>query len=316
MEESKTVPAWLRGLTLLTTCLTWLLILLGGVVHGTGSSLACPDWPTCHGSFFPEMVGGVLIEHSHRVVAASVGFLVIVLCFGYGRLKQPPLFRAALVALGLVIFQGVLGGVTVLFHLPPEVSTAHLGTSMIFLALLVYLSLRSFSFQAGSEGSTRKAPRFSLSILVILYVQLLLGAAVRHWGAGLACVEVPFCGGIWPVGAPFLVQMQMAHRWLGILVGLGVMIHGVYVWKTRGFKNSLGYLALLSVLLVLAQITLGFLSVMTALELLPVTAHLGVGALLWVTLFILVQLLKKPSRQATAIGAGATSAKSLAMAEV
>jgi len=59
MNNNSSKPSGFRYLAAGTACLTWLLILVGGIVHGTGSSLACPDWPTCYGSFFPEMTGGV-----------------------------------------------------------------------------------------------------------------------------------------------------------------------------------------------------------------------------------------------------------------
>ncbi len=299
MEDSKKVPSWLRWLALATTFLTAFLILLGGVVHGTGSSLACPDWPTCHGSFFPEMAGGVLIEHSHRVVAASVGFLVIILCLGFWRSPFRSLLKYSLVALGLVIFQGVLGGVTVLFQLPPEVSTAHLGTSMIFLALLVYITRRAFVDPEGAYvRGEQPYPFFSLGILILLFCQILLGASVRHWGAGLACVEIPFCGGIWPANGPFLVKLQMAHRLLGLSVGIGIILHALWIRRSRPRDSSLNRWAVLSIFLVLAQIALGYYSVMTALELLPVTSHLGLAAILWITLWVIFLQMKGSSEHA------------------
>jgi len=67
------------GLAIATAIATYLLILIGGLVHGTGSSLACPDWPTCYGTFMPKMEGGVLVEHSHRLAAGTVVILTLVL---------------------------------------------------------------------------------------------------------------------------------------------------------------------------------------------------------------------------------------------
>src|SRR5213596_338064 len=68
-----------HGLAVATAAATFLLILIGGLVHGTGSSLACPDWPTCYGSLMPKMEGGVLVEHSHRLAAGTVVILTLVL---------------------------------------------------------------------------------------------------------------------------------------------------------------------------------------------------------------------------------------------
>src|SRR3954454_1023710 len=70
---------WIHRLAVVTAVATYLLILIGGLVHGTGSSLACPDWPTCYGTFMPKMEGGVLVEHSHRLAAGTVVILTLVL---------------------------------------------------------------------------------------------------------------------------------------------------------------------------------------------------------------------------------------------
>src|SRR5437899_2601076 len=68
-----------HGLEIAIAVATYLLILVGGLVHGTGSSLACPDWPTCYGTFLPKMAGGVLVEHSHRLAAGTVVIMTLVL---------------------------------------------------------------------------------------------------------------------------------------------------------------------------------------------------------------------------------------------
>src|SRR5437763_2994805 len=70
---------WIHRFAVATAVATYLLILIGGLVHGTGSSLACPDWPTCYGSLMPKMEGGVLVEHSHRLAAGTVVILTLVL---------------------------------------------------------------------------------------------------------------------------------------------------------------------------------------------------------------------------------------------
>src|SRR3954454_5266341 len=101
-----------HGLAVATAAATFLLILLGGIVHGTGSSLACPDWPTCYGSLMPEMKGGVAVEHSHRLAAGAVSLLTIGLAALLTRYRRqrPLLNRVGWVAVGLVLFQATLGG--------------------------------------------------------------------------------------------------------------------------------------------------------------------------------------------------------------
>lgn len=302
-KSYKSLPYFAVG----TAVLTWLLILVGGIVHGTGSSLACPDWPTCYGSFFPEMKGGIFFEHSHRLVAATVGLLTIVLCVLLLGQKEGGLKKAGFLAVGLVIFQGILGGLTVIYRLPTAVSTAHLATSMLFLLLLVYIAFRAF-VPADPEAGLSKAKPWVLGTLVLVYLQIVLGGLVRHTGAGLACLEIPFCqGSLWPAGAPPILQVHMLHRLGGILVGLAVL---ATAWRVASLGAGLRLLTVLAPLLVLVQIGLGLWSVHSALGLFPVTAHLGVGALLLVVVFLIYL---NVARARVSVGAGAGSSASAAL---
>src|SRR5947199_411468 len=106
-----------------TAAATFVLLFVGGLVTSTGSGLAVPDWPLSFGQVFPPMVGGVLFEHGHRLVAALVGCLTLVLALWIAIGEPRPMVRAAgLLALFAVVLQGVLGGVTVLYKLPLAVS--------------------------------------------------------------------------------------------------------------------------------------------------------------------------------------------------
>src|SRR5882724_8553859 len=96
-----------------TAVATFLLILIGGLVHGTGSSLACPDWPTCYGSLMPKMEGGVLVEHSHRLAAGTVVILTLALAILLQRGQTPEARRLrpfGWLAVALVLAQALLGG--------------------------------------------------------------------------------------------------------------------------------------------------------------------------------------------------------------
>ena len=128
---------------------TAVLILAGGLVTSTGSGLSVPDWPTTYGwnmFTFPlsKMVGGIRYEHTHRLIASTVGFLMIVLAVWLWR-AEPRAWvrRLGYVALGAVITQGILGGITVLFYLPPAVSTAHATLAQTFFCMVVALALFS-----------------------------------------------------------------------------------------------------------------------------------------------------------------------------
>src|SRR5260370_39823044 len=107
----------LRRFAVVTASATFLLLLLGGLVHNTRWSLACPDWPLCCGQVFPKMEGGVLVEHSHRLVAATVTFLafgLLLWCWRQGtRSRDAGLAKLGALAFALVLGQALLGGITV-----------------------------------------------------------------------------------------------------------------------------------------------------------------------------------------------------------
>src|SRR5689334_21020703 len=126
---------------------TVLLVLAGSLVTSTDSGLSVPDWPTTYGwnmFTFPlsKMVGGIRYEHGHRLIASTVGFLTIILAVWLWRTESRRWVRwLGVAALGAIVLQGILGGVTVLFFLPPAVSSAHAGLAEIFFCIIVSIAL-------------------------------------------------------------------------------------------------------------------------------------------------------------------------------
>jgi heme A synthase len=259
------------------------LLLVGCLVHGTGSSLACPDWPLCFGSAFPKMENGVQYEHTHRLVATAVGLLTIALAVALHvrREKDSVAAKMGYVGVGLVCFQGLLGGITVLLRLPILVTLTHLGTSMAFFCLMTLIAFRVRDGGPPSlegEGSRLSAlrPWFGLAV-VATFGQIVLGGIVRHTSSGLACFGIPLCNGeLWPSHAG--AHWHMAHRIFAVLLGSYLLALAA---ATRGSgETRVVRLVRLSAILVLVQITLGVLSVLSMLALSAVTLHLGVAALL------------------------------------
>ena len=274
-----------RRFAIATATATFVLLLIGGLVNPTGSSLACPDWPLCHGTAFPEMTGGVLYEHTHRLAATTVGILTIVLAVLLlrERRRDPLLARLGVLAVVMVCVQGVLGGLTVLYQLPDWIWIAHLGLSMLFFLLLVFIAVR-----AGGAPRVAVSPRLARKLReasFAIWLQIVLGAVVRHTGSALACVnDIPFCRGqVWP---DFLGgKIHMAHRIFGVLVALFAI--EVSIRAARELGGGLRRLAVAVPALVVAQIALGVWTVLSMVHLHIVETHLAVGVLLLLSLSVL-----------------------------
>lgn len=285
---------------LFTLLLTWLLLIIGGLVNPMGASMACPDWyffPTCNGQLLPKMEGGVLYEHGHRLVASLVGFFTLFLTFLCWRsnLVDRLTKRLSLIALLLVIAQGTLGGITVLLNLSAFVSTLHLLCAMVFFSLLVVISFRL-------SPTHRPIPLFEKSqwgmllAIILTLIQLIYGGVVRHMGAGLACGEdLIGCGPeLWPTW--FYGQLHMGHRILGYAIFFLVLYASgkARKWAVANQDNLLSQLAFLPVFITFCQIALGLLTIYTVRSAAVVALHTGFGALLLASLLTIYLLQLQP----------------------
>ncbi len=263
-----------------TAAAGFLLIIAGGLVTSTGSGLAVPDWPLSYGSLFPPMVGGIRYEHTHRLVAAGVGLLTLLLTLAIlAAEKRRWVRRLALAAFAAVVLQGILGGLTVLLLLPAPISIAHATLGQTFFALLAVLAtvlgpgwntLWGQTLQGLTpEGLTpRRVPwGLFLSMTALVYLQLLLGAALRHLG--------------W--SAPLLA----AHGTGAILAG-AVLLRAAFVCL-RDYSDRPEYVGPARILLLLVplQILLGLLTFLQGSNPFTATGHVAVGALLLATSAVL-----------------------------
>ncbi len=277
-------------LTKVAAIATFLLLVIGGAVNPTGSSLACIE-PTfvCNGEYFPEMTGGVLYEHGHRLAAQSVGLIQLVLTIVLLR-RRRDLKGLAWLLLGMVMLQATLGAITVAYKLPWFVSTAHLMLAMSYFATLVYTAFRTRPAPSVVELQQHEARRAQLGsartwikvVVGAVFVQLLLGALVRHHGAALACVGMPSCnigGGYWSTEP--LQQLHMIHRGFGCVVGLISIIAAVKVGRAAKSWPSVRLLAIGAPLLVLGQIVLGIMTVYTLRSVPFAVGHFAGGTALW-----------------------------------
>lgn len=278
-----------RVIVSLAIAATFCLLLLGGYVHNTGSSLACPDWPLCYGQVFPKMEGGILIEHSHRLLASFVGLLTIFLVFVSSKTRKtnPHLFKISLLALLFVVVQGILGGITVIYKLPTIVSSTHLGLSMVFFMTIIYLHHISSENEIDQTVTQRDYPKYLRSFVILsfafFYFQMILGAFMRHSGSGAACglgydfafqcLDPELGKTLWPTFGQG--QVHMAHRWMAVFVGIFSLITAYKVFRFLKSK----WIPASFILVVLIQIALGVVTVGTNIRPLPTTLHLGFAAL-------------------------------------
>ena len=275
---------WRHRFAVFTALATFLLIFVGGLVTSTGSSLSVPDWPLSYGQLFPPMVGGVLYEHGHRMVAGTAALLTAALAFWTWR-EEPrsAVRRLAAVALATVLLQAVLGGVTVLLRLPTAVSVAHAALAQAFFCLVVALALVTGRSWVGARDSKADGVLHWLTVATTgaVYLQLLLGAVVRHTGAGLAIPDFPLAfGRIVPEITSFMVGIHFAHRVGAAIVSLLVLATAARIVFAYGDDRAWLLLAALLVLFVVLQVTLGATIVWTRKAVLPTTAHVAFGAAL------------------------------------
>jgi cytochrome c oxidase assembly protein subunit 15 len=266
---------WLHFYAIFVACATFLLIIAGALVTSNDAGLSVPDWPTSFGSFhMPRMVGGVKYEHGHRMIAGTVVVLTVILALWLWRSEERRwVRRLGGLAVLAIIGQATLGGITVLYLLPVDISVAHACLAQLFFCIMVSIALftdldwrwNQLEFEDPSTPSLR---RLSVATTVLIFVQLLLGAAFRHHGFGI-----------------------IPHMLVAALVTIGIF--GLLLRVLSGFRytSQLGRPTFLVTGLLLVQILLGVVSYLMILEtqgapqpLPPVvavtTAHVAVGALL------------------------------------
>lgn len=222
-----------------TAFCTLLLIIAGGLVTSNEAGLAVPDWPLSYGKLMPEMVGGIFYEHGHRIVATFVGILTVTLAV-WITAREPRLWvrRLGWLSLAVILTQGLLGGITVLYFLPPAISMAHASLAQAFFCTTVTLAVvtgRKWIEQA-AQAERETLPSLgtlSLWLVAAVYVQLILGAGNRHNAIGVlphiagAVVVMVLAGWLvvratrhhsspWPRHAALLAALVVGQSALGV----------------------------------------------------------------------------------------------------
>jgi heme a synthase len=292
-ERGPQAAGGLRGLHRYAWALaaaTFVLIFAGGLVTSTGSALAVPDWPLSFGKFFPRMEGGVLYEHGHRMIAGTVAIMTLLMAvWAWQREERRFVRNLALFAFALVIVQAVLGGLTVLLLLPLTIAVSHAATAQAFFCLTVALALllnprwRTLA-RIEPAGERPRLPLLAAVTTAVIYIQILVGAVMRHMGAGLAIPDFPLAfGKILPPLESIPEQINFAHRVGAIVVSIMVCRAAITVLRSYGRQPLLRRPAVAMLVLLAVQITLGGMTILSARAVLPTTAHVAVGAALLAT---------------------------------
>lgn len=285
MSDARRRNLWLHRFALLTALVTFPLLFVGGLVTSTGSALAVPDWPTTFGYnmfLYPwsGMVGGILYEHSHRLLGALVGFLTIILALWLWLQGSRPWLRwLGTMALGAVILQGVLGGLRVIL-LQQTLGIIHACLAQAFFSFLVSIAFFTSPEQPRNAGEPPVGDLGRLRWLCALttafiYVQVVFGAILRHTGARLD-----------------------AHLLFGGVVAIHVIALSIQIWRSHFAERYLVRPIMLLSGLLIAQLSLGlgaYLLKFTAMAVMvtPVarisvtTVHLAVGSLMLATSLVL-----------------------------
>ncbi|MCW5982144.1 MAG: heme A synthase [Bryobacteraceae bacterium] len=244
---------WLHFYCVVLAVCTLFLVVAGASVTSNDAGLSVPDWPLSYGKLMPdEMKGGIFYEHGHRMVATTVGFLTIILAVWMWKTEERGWMRKlGWIALGAVIVQGVLGGMTVLFLLPKPVSISHACLAQLFFTLTVCFALfTSAGWKRGPEvvEDTGSPPLRSLAVLAALtvFAQLALGAAYRHGALGLVphVVGAIIVAGVVLIVAMFALQQFPQHRPMRraalamLLITMVQVLAGIAAYMSRIYTSD------------------------------------------------------------------------------
>jgi cytochrome c oxidase assembly protein subunit 15 len=301
---------WLHRFALFTAFATVVLIWSGGNVTSKGAGLAVPDWPNTFGYnmfLFPvsKWVGGIFSEHIHRLIASTIGFLTIILAVWLWRAEGRRWVRnLGYAALVVVILQGVLGGLRVTL-LKDEIGIFHACLAQGFFGMLIVIALATsrlwqrLSPNDSTVPTARNLAHLAIVTTSLIYLQLALGATMRHQHRDLAILDFPMAYGriipeVTPAKlteindwrnaralsevTPSQIWLQMAHRFLALLIAAGVIVCLIRARAAELRGHPLARWSDAWFLLLAAQITLGASVIWSNKAADIATAHVAVGA--------------------------------------
>ncbi len=272
-QECLSPAEQIRRLVVQMAIATLVLMAIGSATRVMNAGLACPDWPLCYGVLVPskQMNFQVFLEWFHRLDASLIGVMAIVLaarCWWQRQQLSTWVPWAATTALGLIVVQGALGGLTVTELLRFDIVTAHLGTAQLFFALLVVMGTALTPYQG--TGTVGKLPWLALAAALSVYLQSLSGGLVASRWALHQCL-----------GNGALCAVMHSHI-IGVAVPmLLVLVLVILAHRTPALHPTLRRLATLAGIVLVLQILLGVATFYLHLQVEPLTvSHHTIGAAL------------------------------------
>jgi heme a synthase len=270
-SERSRPQTWLCRYVLGMAVATLFLMALGSATRVMNAGLSCPDWPLCYGELVPrqQMNLQVFLEWFHRLVASAMGFATIVLVGGtvwYRRALPGWTPWAATFALFLVVFQGILGGLTVTELLRFDIVTAHLGTGLLFFSTLLAIGMALLPYRG--TGNATKLRWVGLGAALLVYLQSILGGLVASQWALHQCFS-----------SSQLCAVMYSHIGGVLPASLATLVLVVWSWRTPALHFLLRLFTNLAFGLLLLQVLLGVAAFRLHLQVEPLTvAHQAVGA--------------------------------------
>jgi protoheme IX farnesyltransferase len=284
-----------RRIAWVTVGFTYFLIALGGTVRVSDSGLSCPDWPLCYGRPYAPPEIHALLEESHRYTASIVSMLIIALAISaliWAR-KEKQVLIPALMAPFFLVIQIVLGGLTVLWKLPPQIIAAHLGTALAIFAMVITVAVMSGKAKPSKEhpAKTRKFVRLAMTNALLVYGLMLSGSYVVGSSATLACPGWPLCGTApqWAVQY-HLSDINSFHRLVATFVGLVLIWTLISAWRRSNVAPGQAWVALVAGILFVVQAVVGGLVVLLKRPDFVAGLHLALATAVWGSLVLLAVL--------------------------
>ncbi len=285
-QTSRRMPSRvLRALIVLTAILMYLLIVMGGVVRAFRAGPGCPDWPLCYGQLLPPPDPTAWLEWLHRFIASVVGlFLVAATAVAWAEVTiTHPVTRYLALTIPLLLVEAGLGGLAVIRDLPSEIVALHLALSLLTIALVLLAAVHAFYPRVGRQRRTSVARSADIT-LTLMYIFILSGALVTSTGAAWVCPEWPLCDGrLLPDNGIFSL-INVAHRYMSLLVGIALGILVYQAGTRREVAPPARRWALVAGGLFVLGGALGAVHVWTRFHAAANAAHLAVAVGTWIAL--------------------------------